>query len=184
MQILETVIKDLYIIEPRIWKDNRGYFFESFKKKLLEENGLMYDWTQENEAFSNYGVIRGLHYQNGSSAQAKLVRVIQGEVLDVVVDLRRKSPTFKQAYTIILNDKNKKQLLVPRGFAHGYAVLSETALFAYKCDNVYQPEQENGIHPHDPLLQIDWMIPNNSQIISEKDKALPYLKNQPENALF
>ncbi len=173
MKILETPIKDLYIIEPRVFKDERGYFFESYNKKKFEEAGLQYDFVQDNQSKSQYGVIRGLHYQLAPFAQAKLVRVLEGKVLDVVVDIRKNSPTFGKTFSIELSADNFRQLLVPRGFAHGFSVLSETAIFAYKCDNIYNKSAERGILYNDHQLNIDWKIPTNKAIISEKDKINP-----------
>jgi dTDP-4-dehydrorhamnose 3,5-epimerase len=173
MKILETPIKDLYIIEPRVFKDERGYFFESYNKKKFEEAGLQYDFVQDNQSKSQYGVIRGLHYQLAPFAQAKLVRVLEGKVLDVVVDIRKNSPTFGKTFSIELSADNFRQLLVPRGFAHGFSVLSETAIFAYKCDNIYNKSAERGILYNDTQLNINWKIPINKAIISEKDKINP-----------
>lgn len=175
MEYQETGIKDLFVITPRVFEDHRGYFFESYSKKTEELNHLQYNWVQDNEAFSERGVFRGLHYQVGDSCQAKLVRVIQGEVLDVVVDIREKSPTFGQSFSILLSAENKKQLLVPRGFAHGYLVTSETTIFTYKCDNFYDKAAEGGLHYNDPQLKIDWNMPNVTFKVSEKDEVLPFL---------
>ncbi len=173
MKIIETGIKDLLVIEPRVFHDNRGYFFESYSKKKFIEAGLNYDFVQDNQSKSEYGVIRGLHYQLAPYAQAKLVRVLQGKVLDVAVDLRKNSPTFGKSFTIELSEDNFLQLLVPRGFAHGFSVLSETAVFAYKCDNFYNKSAERGILYSDPKLAIDWKIPRNKAIVSDKDKINP-----------
>lgn len=173
MPFIKTEINDLYIFEPLVLEDDRGYFYESFNEKTYENEGLHYNWVQDNQAFSSFGVVRGLHYQTELMAQAKLVRVIQGTVLDVVVDIRPYSPTFGKTYSILLSETNKLQLLVPRGFAHGYAVLSETALFFYKCDNYYSKEHEGGILYNDPKLQIDWMLDENAIQVSEKDKLQP-----------
>ena len=156
VKIIETPLKDLYIIEPAVFADNRGFFFESFNAKKLEENGLNYDFIQDNHSKSSYGVLRGLHYQNSPFAQAKLVRVTQGKVLDVVVDIRKDSPTFLQHYSLELSAENKLQLLIPRGFAHGFVVLSETCEFLYKCDNFYDKNSEGGIAYNDPTLNINW----------------------------
>lgn len=177
MKIIQTDIKDLLIVEPTVWQDERGYFFESFRLDKLAEAGLNYNWLQENEAYSQFGVIRGLHFQKGASAQAKLVRVISGEVLDVAVDLRPNSVSFQKVFSIRLSGENKKQLLVPRGFAHGYAVLSKEAIFSYKCDNYYDPREESGVHFLDPVLNIDWIIPANDRIVADKDKNWPFLIN-------
>lgn len=177
MNIITTPIKDLVIIEPKVLGDDRGYFFESYQAKRYTENGINADFIQDNEAFSTYGVVRGLHFQKGEHAQAKLVRVIEGKVFDVAVDLRKNSQTYGQWYGIELSGENKKQFFVPRGFAHGYSVLSKTARFAYKCDNDYNPASEGGIHLHCETLNIDWGIPVEKQIISEKDKILPSINN-------
>jgi dTDP-4-dehydrorhamnose 3,5-epimerase len=174
MPFIETPIKDLIVFEPKVWKDDRGYFYESYSALQFKEAGIKADFVQDNQAKSTYGVLRGLHYQTGEFAQAKLVRVIQGEVLDVVVDLRPKSSTYGNSFSIILNEENKKQLFVPRGFAHGYVVLSETAEFFYKCDNFYSKENEGGLYFNDPTLKIDWKIDLNDAILSEKDKVNPY----------
>lgn len=181
MNVIETKIKDLYIIEPRVFGDDRGYFFECYQKERYEDVGIKANFIQDNEAFSTYGVVRGLHYQLGPYAQAKLVRVIKGKVLDVAIDLRLGSPTFGQYEAVELSEENKRQFYVPRGFAHGYSVLSETAIFAYKCDNLYSPENERGINLNDTSLGIDWGIPVDKQLISAKDKILPDLKNAEIN---
>ena len=173
MKLISTHFEGLYIIEPRVFKDTRGYFYESFNRSVFEQNGLFFDFVQDNESKSQYGVVRGLHYQIGQFAQAKLVRVLQGKVLDVVVDLRKNSKTFGKSFSIELSAENKKQFLVPRGFAHGFSVLSKEAVFAYKCDNFYNKESERGIMFDDKKLNIDWQIPENKQIISEKDTINP-----------
>lgn len=176
MNIIKTPIKDLVIIEPKIFGDDRGYFYECYQKKRYDEAGIEANFIQDNEAFSTYGVIRGLHFQKGEFAQAKLVRVLQGKVYDVAVDLRKNSPTYGEWYGIELSDENKKQFFVPRGFAHGYSVLSDTAIFAYKCDNDYNPQSEGGINLNDKTLNIDWKIPIEKQIISDKDLILPNIE--------
>ena len=173
MPFIKTEFEDLFVFEPNVFEDDRGYFYESYNQKQFEQSGLNYNWVQDNQAYSSKGVIRGLHYQTGPMAQAKLVRVIAGEVLDVVVDIRQQSPTYGKSFSIILNEKNKKQLLVPRGFAHGYAVLSETAIFFYKCDNYYSKENEGGILYNDPHLGIDWKLEAKTIQLSEKDKVQP-----------
>ncbi|PRP66929.1 dTDP-4-dehydrorhamnose 3,5-epimerase [Nonlabens agnitus] len=171
MIVTETYLNGCFIIEPQIHKDERGYFMESFNKKKFEAGiGREVSFVQDNEARSSYGVIRGLHFQKEPYAQAKLVRVIDGTVLDVAVDLRKESPTYGKHFSIELSAENKKQLFVPRGFAHGYSVLSETALFSYKCDNLYHKESEDGILFDDVHLNIDWKIDKEYQIISEKDR--------------
>lgn len=175
MPFHDTHIKDLKVFEPKLWKDDRGYFYESYNLKTFQEGGIHATFMQDNEAKSTYGVLRGLHYQIPPYAQAKLVRVLEGEVLDVVVDLREHSETYGQSYSIRLSAENKKQLFVPRGFAHGYVVLSETAIFAYKVDNYYSKESEGGLIYNDPKLQIDWEINLKDAVLSDKDKILPAL---------
>lgn len=177
MNVIKTNIDDLIVFEPKVWGDERGYFFESYNKKALIEKGFDFDWIQDNEAFSERGVLRGLHYQKAPFGQTKLVRVAFGEVLDVVVDIRKKSRTFGMSFSIILSGTNKKQLLVPRGFAHGYVVLSPTALFLYKVDNTYISAEEEGIKYDDASLDIDWILPSSELILSEKDKKNPFFDN-------
>lgn len=173
MLFQQTGFPGLFIYEPRIFKDDRGYFFESYNESTFKEAGIAISFVQDNQARSVYGVLRGLHYQKMPHAQTKLVRVLEGEILDVVVDIRTGSSTFGKAYSIILSAENKKQLLVPKGFAHGYAVLSPTAEVFYKCDAFYHKESEGGIIFNDNTLNIDWKIPQEKAIISEKDKKLP-----------
>ncbi|PWK20569.1 dTDP-4-dehydrorhamnose 3,5-epimerase [Xanthomarina spongicola] len=174
MTVIETKLKGCFIIEPTIFKDKRGYFFESFnEQKFNEALNLNSRFIQDNESFSTKGVLRGLHYQTGNSAQAKLVRVVKGKVLDIAVDIRKESPTFGQYISIELTEENKKQIFVPRGFAHGFVVLSDTAILSYKCDNFYNKESEEGIIYNDTTLNIDWKLPPESLIISEKDIDLP-----------
>ncbi len=173
MPFRETGIDGLLLFEPRLYKDTRGYFFESFNKRLFEQAGIPADFVQDNQARSVYGVVRGLHYQLAPMAQAKLVRVLEGRVLDVVVDLREDSATYGHTFSVELSAQNNLQLYVPRGFAHGYAVLSPTAVFFYKCDNYYSPPHEGGIRYDDPTLQIDWQLPQQDIVISEKDSKLP-----------
>ena len=170
---LKTKFKDLWIFEPKVFRDDRGYFFESFNQNTFSETGLDVRFVQDNEAKSTKGVLRGLHYQTGSYAQSKLVRVIYGEVLDVVVDIRPSSETFGEHFSIILSGENKTQMFVPKGFAHGYVVLSDEAVFAYKCDAFYSKEYEGGIFFNDPALKIDWVLHESKLILSEKDKQLP-----------
>lgn len=177
MKIFETEIKDVYIIEPQIFEDSRGYFFESYNQAKFAEAGLNYNFIQDNQSKSVYGTIRGLHFQKGEFSQAKLVRVLQGAVLDVAVDLRVGSPTFGKHVAVELTAENNRQLMIPRHFAHGFSVLSETAVFAYKCDNVYNKASEGGINFNDKSLGIDWRIPEQKAILSEKDKILPLLKD-------
>ncbi len=173
MPFTATPIPDLWVFEPRVFEDERGYFFESFNQKTFDQIGVSTQWVQDNQARSTYGVLRGLHFQTGEAAQAKLVRVLEGEVLDVVVDVRPESPAYGQWYSILLSAANKKQLLVPRGFAHGYVVLSPTAEFFYKCDNYYSKAHEGGVYYADETLQIDWQIDLSKAILSEKDMVLP-----------
>lgn len=175
MQTTPTPIEDLFILTPRVFADERGYFFESYSKEKLLALGLDYDFIQDNQSQSCYGTIRGLHFQQGEYSQAKLVRVLQGRVLDVAVDLRKNSATYGQLYAVELSDENKLQLLIPRGFAHGFSVLSESATFAYKCDNAYNKASEGGILFNDPALGIDWQIAAEDAILSEKDTVLPTL---------
>ncbi len=177
MNVIETKIKDLVIIEPRVFADDRGYFFESFSQRAFEEQVCQTTFVQDNESKSSYGVVRGLHFQKGEYAQSKLVRVIEGTVLDVAVDLRPDSPTYGQYEAVELSAENKRQFFVPRGFAHGFAVLSETATFQYKCDNFYAPQHEGAIAWNDPDLNIDWRIPADKVLLSEKDKNHPRLKD-------
>lgn len=173
MPFIDTPIQGLFVFEPTVFEDARGYFFESFNQKNFAEKGINTNFVQDNQSKSTYGVLRGLHYQLNPYAQAKLVRVISGEVLDVAVDIRTGSPTFGKHFSIVLSDKNKKQLYIPRGFAHGFVVLSETAEFFYKCDNFYNKESEGGIIYNDPTLNIDWQFSESALIISEKDAVLP-----------
>ncbi len=176
MTVTETKLKGCFIIEPNVFKDSRGYFFESFNQnKFNELIGKTIDFVQDNESFSSKGVLRGLHFQTGEYAQAKLVRVVKGTVLDVVVDMRKESPTFSKHFSIELSEDNKTQLFVPRGFAHGFIVLSDTAIFSYKCDNFYDKPSEQGLRYDDPALGIDWKLPSSEFIVSEKDLVLPTL---------
>lgn len=173
----ETEIKGVYIIEPKVFNDARGYFFETWKKEEFEQNIGKIGFVQENESKSSYGVLRGLHYQKGEFSQAKLVRVIKGKVLDVAVDIRRSSPTFGKHVMVELSDENKRQFFIPRGFAHGFLVLSDEAIFTYKVDNVYAPQAEAGIRWNDPDLAIEWPISMNDVLTSEKDEKASSLKN-------
>ena len=181
MKVTETKIQGLKIIHPRVFEDKRGYFFESYNKRDFFENGIDIDFVQDNQSLSNYGVIRGLHYQLAPYAQSKLVRVLAGRVLDVIVDLRQGSLTFGHTFTVELYEANKKQVLIPPGMAHGFAVLSERAVFSYKCDNYYMPDYERGINPNDAHLNIDWKIPSDKAVISEKDRNLPVFSNAEMN---
>lgn len=181
MKIHETKIPGLLVIEPKVFEDNRGYFFESFNQKRFQEQNLNYTFVQDNESLSSYGTIRGLHYQLAPYAQAKLVRVISGKVFDVAVDIRKNSPTFGEWQGIELSAENKNQLLIPKGFAHGFSVLSDKAIVMYKCDSFYAPESERGINFKDRELNIDWKIPEDKAIISAKDRVLPDLKDAEMN---
>jgi dTDP-4-dehydrorhamnose 3,5-epimerase len=172
MEIIETPLKDCYIIRNTIIGDSRGYFFESFnQQKFSERTGWNGQFVQDNQSESVFGVVRGLHFQKGEWAQAKLVRVLKGRVLDVAVDLRPQSPSFGRSFAVELSDNNECQFFVPRGFAHGFSVLSESATFFYKCDNYYNKASEGGIHPFDADLAIDWKIPEAQAILSEKDRS-------------
>lgn len=175
MQIIETEIPDLLIIEPQVWKDDRGYFYETYQADRYNKSGIDCAFIQDNEAFSIRGALRGLHYQLPPFAQAKLVRVISGAVQDVAVDIRPASPTFGRHVSVILSAENKRQFFVPAGFAHGYLTLSETACFVYKCDQYYAREFEAGIRYDDPELDIDWQLPASDLTISPKDQQMPSL---------
>lgn len=173
MNIEETFIKDLVVINPTVFPDERGYFFEAYNQGKFQEKGIHYDFIQDNQSYSKRGVIRGLHLQINPFAQAKLVRVLEGEILDVAVDLRKGSPTYGQHFSVILSATNKKQLMVPHGFAHGFSVLSETASVLYKVDQVYHKDSERGIRYDDPTLNIDWQLTPEEITVSEKDLILP-----------
>jgi dTDP-4-dehydrorhamnose 3,5-epimerase len=178
MKFIESKLKGCFILEPKIIEDARGYFMESFNEQTFANGvGTPVHFVQDNQSFSSKGVLRGLHYQCGTHAQAKLVRVLQGEVLDVAVDIRPGSPTYGQYESVLLSAENQKQFFVPRGFAHGFLVLSETATFFYKCDNFYNKESEGGIIFNDPTVNIDWNFPLDELLISEKDTVLPSLEN-------
>ncbi len=177
MNFIETDIEGVFIVEPRVFPDARGHFFESWNRAAFEAAGLRYDFVQDNQSLSSRGTIRGLHFQKGEHAQAKLVRVIAGTVLDVAVDLRAGSPTFGRHVAAELSGENFRQLLIPRGFAHGFSVLSETAVFAYKCDNFYCREAEGGVRFDDPALGIDWRVPAAERLLSDKDKTHPFLED-------
>lgn len=172
--ITRTEFDDLIIFEPRVFEDERGHFFESYNQQLFESDGIKYNWVQDNQSKSSHGVIRGLHFQIGEWEQAKLVRCLRGKILDVAVDLRPNSKTFKKVFSIILSEENKKSVLIPRGFAHGFSVLSDNAEFLYKCDNFYNKQSERGIIYSDPELNIDWMV--SKSIVSEKDMIHPTLQ--------
>ncbi len=173
MPVRETPIPDLLLYEPRVFEDERGHFFESFNDQTWTEAGITTPFVQDNESFSRRGVLRGLHYQLEPWAQSKLVRVVTGEVLDVAVDIRRGSPTFGESFSVVLSGDNHQQMYIPRGFAHAFVVLSDTAVFNYKCDNYYNKEAEGGIRWDDPDLAIDWRIPASELLVSEKDAQLP-----------
>lgn len=178
MQFIETKLKGCFVIKPKVIEDDRGYFMESFNEKTFENGvGQKVRFVQDNQSFSTKGVLRGLHYQCSEHAQAKLVRVLQGEVLDVAVDIRPNSDTFGEYISVLLSQENKKQLFIPRGFAHGFLVLSDTATFFYKCDNFYNKESEGGIIYNDKTISIEWQFPLDDLIISEKDKIQPALQN-------
>ena len=170
MKITTTAIEGVVILEPKVFGDERGYFFESFSQREFEEKVCKTTFVQDNESSSRYGVLRGLHFQKPPHAQAKLVRVVKGKVLDIAVDIRKGSPTFGHHVSIELSGENKRQLFIPRGFAHGFAVLSDDVVFQYKCDNYYVPHSEGGILWNDPALGIDWKLPEEDVILSEKDK--------------
>jgi dTDP-4-dehydrorhamnose 3,5-epimerase len=177
MNFIETKLKGCFLLEPKIILDERGYFMESFNENTFQKGiGQPVHFVQDNQSYSTRGVLRGLHYQTGEHAQAKLVRVLQGEVLDVAVDIRPESDTYGQHVAVLLSAENQKQLFIPRGFAHGFVVLSETATFFYKCDNFYNKESEGGIIFNDPSLQIDWQLSESELLISEKDNILTVLK--------
>jgi len=178
MIVKETKLKDCFILEPKVFQDGRGYFFESFNQNTFNKlTGKSVSFIQDNESFSSKGVLRGLHYQLGEYAQAKLVRVIKGKVLDVAVDVRKDSPTFGEYISLELSEDNKQQLFIPRGFAHGFIVLSDTAIFSYKCDNFYNKESEGGIIYNDAALKIDWVLNESEFVVSEKDLQLPTLNH-------
>lgn len=184
MNVIETGLPGLVIIEPRVFEDARGYFFESYQRDRYLDAGIVRPFIQDNESQSVRGVVRGLHYQLGEYAQAKLVRVVKGRVFDVAVDLRKGSPTFGKWFGLEIDENNKKQLFIPRGFAHGFSVLSETAIFTYKCDNVYHRDAERSINPFDPALGIDWRLKPEDAIVSEKDKAAPLFKDAQMNFIY
>lgn len=177
MNIISTHIPGVVIIEPRLFKDDRGYFFESFSERDFNAQVREVKFVQDNESMSSYGVMRGLHFQRPPYTQSKLVRCVKGAVLDVAVDIRKGSPTYGQHVAVELTEENHRQFFVPRGFAHGFAVLSKTAIFQYKCDNFYHPEADGGISILDNSLGIDWRIPTDHAILSEKDTKHPLLKN-------
>ena len=180
MNVIKTDIEGVVIIEPKVFGDDRGYFFESFSQPLFDKLVRPVKFVQDNESKSKYGVLRGLHFQKGQHAQSKLVRVVKGRVLDVAVDIRKGSPTFGKYVAVELTEDNHRQLFVPRGFAHGFAVLSEEAIFQYKCDNLYAPESEGAIIWNDPEIGIDWGLAAEDVVLSPKDMCHPMLKDAPE----
>lgn len=184
MPFIKTPFSGLIVFEPKVFEDNRGYFFESYNQKLFSAEGIEINFVQDNQARSSFGVVRGLHFQKDPFAQTKLIRVLSGSIIDVAVDIRKNSPTYGHAYTILLSAENKKQLLVPKGFAHGYSVVSETAEVFYKCDEFYHRESEGGISWNDPALKIDWQIPSDKITVSEKDKQYDLLENTIHNFVF
>jgi dTDP-4-dehydrorhamnose 3,5-epimerase len=184
MPFIKTDFPGLLIFEPKVFEDKRGYFYESYNENIFLTEGITIKFVQDNQAQSSYGVLRGLHYQLAPYAQTKLIRALSGSILDVVVDIRKGSPTYGKVFTIELSAANKKQLLVPKGFAHGYSVLTQTAEVFYKCDAFYNKETEGGIMYNDPILNIDWQIPADKTIVSEKDVLLPGINNCINNFTF
>ena len=184
MPFVKTDLPGLLIFEPTVFGDSRGYFFEAYNEKLFHSAGVTLKFVQDNQSSSSQGVIRGLHYQLNPYAQTKLVRVLNGNILDVAVDIRKGSPSYGKSFSIELSGENKKQLLIPAGFAHGFSVLSEKAEVLYKCDNYYNKENEAGILYNDPDLDIDWRISPGKEIVSEKDLQLPFLKDFRNNFEF
>ena len=180
MKVIKTAIEDVVIIEFDVFGDARGYFFESYSQKKFDEQVRPVKFVQDNESKSKYGVLRGLHFQKGKHAQSKLVRVVKGRVLDVAVDIRKGSPTFGKYVAVELTEDNHRQLFVPRGFAHGFSVLSEEAIFQYKCDNLYAPQSEGAIAWNDPDIGIDWQLPAEDVLLSAKDAAHPMLKDSED----
>lgn len=181
MPFVKTQFPGLLIFKPAVFEDSRGYFFESYNQKVFSADGIDIRFVQDNQASSSFGVIRGLHFQTNPFAQTKLIRVLSGKIIDAAVDLRRNSPTYGKAFSIELSAENKKQLLIPKGFAHGYSVVSEMAEVFYKCDEFYHKESEGGISLSDPSLNIDWKIPEDKRIISEKDQNHPLLEMSKHN---
>ena len=184
MPFMQTSIPDLLVFEPKVFEDNRGYFFESFNRQTFKAEGIDINFVQDNQSLSKYGVIRGLHYQLQPHPQVKLIRVLLGRIVDVAVDIRKGSPTFGKSFSIELSAENKKQLFIPAGFAHGFSVLSERAEVLYKCDSFYNRESEAGILYNDISLNIDWRIPGGKEIISEKDRGLPLFAECQNNFQF
>jgi dTDP-4-dehydrorhamnose 3,5-epimerase len=184
MPFSKTDLPGVLIFEPAVYGDSRGHFFEAYNEKIFQSSGLNIHFVQDNQSSSSYGVIRGLHYQLHPAAQIKLVRVLQGKILDVAVDIRKDSPFYGKTVQVELSEENKKQLLLPTGFAHGFSVLSEKAVVMYKCDSFYSKESEAGIRYNDPDLAIDWQVPAGKEIVSEKDVVLPLLKDCRTNFTF
>jgi len=184
MPFIKTEFSGLLVFEPNVFEDSRGYFFEAYNEKQFQQEGIDIRWIQDNQSSSTYGVIRGLHYQLPPYDQTKLVRVLRGKILDVVVDIRKGSPTFGKSFSKVLSAKNKRQLFIPKGFAHGFSVLSEKAEVLYKCDGFYNKESEGGIIYNDPALEIDWRITAEEAIISDKDKVLPTLAECRNSFVF
>ncbi|NLI24458.1 MAG: dTDP-4-dehydrorhamnose 3,5-epimerase [Bacteroidales bacterium] len=184
MNVLKTGIPGLLVIEPKVFEDARGYFFESYNQEAFFKAGIQEKWVQDNQSRSVFGVVRGLHYQLQPFAQSKLVRVIEGEIFDVAVDIRKGSPTYQQWYGIKLSASNFRQLYIPKGFAHGFSVLSPSAIVLYKCDALYNPSSERGIFSNDPELEINWQIPVEQVILSDKDKNLPLFREAENNFTF
>jgi dTDP-4-dehydrorhamnose 3,5-epimerase len=180
MRFIKTDIDGVVIVEPKVFEDNRGYFFESYNEAEFNNNGITAHFVQDNQSKSSFGVIRGLHCQLGKHAQAKLVRVLKGKVLDVAVDARKNSPTYGKHVAVELSEENKRQLFIPRGFLHGFSVLSEEAVFAYKCDNLYCKDAEFGIRYDDEDIGVDWKVPADKVITSEKDRLANKLKDMPD----
>lgn len=181
MNFIKTSLEGVVIVEPRLFKDDRGYFFESYNEREFIANGITNRFVQDNQSKSSYGVVRGLHCQLGEHAQAKLVRVLEGTALDVAVDFRKDSPTFLKHVAVELSAQNNRQLFIPRGFLHGFSVLSETAVFAYKCDNLYCKESEFGIRFDDPTIGVDWQVPADKILVSDKDRQLKEVKDVLDN---
>jgi dTDP-4-dehydrorhamnose 3,5-epimerase len=184
MNIIKTEFPGLFIIEPKVFEDKRGYFFESYNQESFTKHGIKTYFIQDNQSKSSYGTIRGMHFQLEPYAQTKLIRALEGEIFDVVLDVRNGSPTFGRCFGIELSADNKKQLYIPKGFAHGFSVLSETAVVFYKCDNKYTPSAEGGVAYNDPDLGIDWKIDPSKAILSPRDSALPFLKDTKLNFSF
>jgi dTDP-4-dehydrorhamnose 3,5-epimerase len=181
MNVETTGFEGLLVLTPSVFGDDRGYFFESYNRETHLKAGLDFQWVQDNQSHSKHGVIRGLHFQKAPFAQTKLVRALQGEILDVVVDLRKGEPTYGKSFSVILTAENKKQLLVPKGFAHGFSILSDSADVMYKCDALYNKQSESGLIFNDPSLQIDWKLSAGEMIVSEKDLVLPAFDNIDAN---